>query len=141
MFDLNRVMLIWRTTGDAEVKKSEAWTSIVPFSLATNRRYKNKEGNQIEEAEFHRCVAFGNIADIFWQYLNKWKRIYIEGRLRTRKWEDGSWNNRYTTEIIVEDFIFLDSKWGDNSSNSSNSQSWDTSGAESSSDSEEDLPF
>ncbi len=109
--DLNRVMLIWRITSDVEVKKiPETGNSVVNFNLATNRKYTNKEWNIIEEAEFHRCVAFGKPADILGQYIEKWRRLFVEWRLRTRKWEDSQWNTRYTTEIIVENFIFLDSK-------------------------------
>ena len=109
--DLNRVMLIWRLTQDIDVKKlPESGRSVATFTIATNRRYKNSEGNVVEEAEFHRCVAFGQAADLLGQYLSKWRRVYIEWRLRTRKWEDSTGQIRYTTEIIVEDFIFLDSK-------------------------------
>lgn len=109
--DLNKVMIIGRATTDVEVKKMEqSGNSVVNFSVATNRKYKNKDWNLVEEAEFHRCVAFGTAADILWKYLEKGKRVYIEWRLRTRKWEDTNWWTRYTTEIIVENFIFLDSK-------------------------------
>ncbi|UFX82820.1 single-stranded DNA-binding protein [Candidatus Absconditicoccus praedator] len=108
--DLNKVMIIGRATTDLDVKKmGESGVSVVNFSVATNRRYKNSEGNTIEEAEFHRCVAFAGIADTLGKYLEKGKRIYIEGRIRTRKWEDTNGNTRYTTEIVVENFIFLDS--------------------------------
>ena len=121
--DLNRVMLIWRLTQDIDVKKlPETWRSVATFTIATNRRYKNQEGQVIEEAEFHRCVAFWQAADILGQYLSKWRRVYIEWRLRTRKWEDSTGQIRYTTEIIVEDFIFLDSKWS--SDNVTPSSSW-----------------
>lgn len=134
-------MLIWRSTTDVEVKKIEStWSSVVNFSLATNRRYNNKDGQTIEESEYHRCVAYGNAADILWQYVNKWKRMYIEGRLRTRKWEDTSGNNRYTTEIIINNFIFLDSKssWSDSGSGSSNDESWSDNAPL---NDDEDLPF
>lgn len=112
---LNKVQLIGRLTADIEVKKM--WNtdmSVANFSLATNFRYKNKEGNAVEETEFHRCVAFWSSADLMGRYLEKWRKVYIEGRLKTRKWEDSNWQARTTTEIIVEKFLFLDwSKWGD----------------------------
>lgn len=112
--DLNKVMLIWRITNDVELKKIEgSGNSVINFTLATNRRFKNRDWNQIEEAEFHRCVVFGNLADVLGKYGEKGKRMYIEWRLRTRKWEDTNWNSRFTTEIIIENFIFLDSRsWG-----------------------------
>ena len=110
--DLNKVMLIWRATNNLQVKTIETtWTPVVNFTVATNRKYTNKEGNTMEDAEYHRCVAYGKWAEVLWKYLVKWKRIYVEGRLRTRKWQDTEWADKFSTEIIVDSFIFLDSKW------------------------------
>lgn len=104
-------MLIWRSTNTLQVKTIESTQSaVVNFTIATNRRYKNKDGNILEDAEYHRCVAYGNSAEILGKYLTKGKRIYIEGRLRTRKWQDAEWHDRFSTEVIVDTFIFLDSK-------------------------------
>jgi single-strand DNA-binding protein len=104
-------MIIWRATNNLQVKTIESsWTPVVNFTVATNRKFKNKDGNVLEDAEYHRCVAYGNWADVLWKYLNKWKRIYIEGRLRTRKWQDSEGVERFSTEIIVDNFIFLDPK-------------------------------
>lgn len=109
--DLNKVMLIWRITTDLELKKLwQSDTSVMNFSLATNRRYKNKEGNSVEESEFHRCVIFWPQADVLNQFMHKGSKIYVEGRLRTRKWEDTNGNIRYSTEVVIENFIFLDPK-------------------------------
>ncbi len=110
--DLNKVMLIGRSTSNLEVKTIEGTgTSVANFTVATNRKFKNKEGNVLEDAEYHRCVAYGKWAEVLGQYLTKGKRVYIEGRLRTRRWEDNEWATKYSTEIIVDNFIFLDSKW------------------------------
>lgn len=110
--DMNRVMILWRCASDLEVKKIESTgSSVVNFTVATNRKYKNKEGNLQEEAEYHRCVAYGNSADVLGKYLIKGKRVYVEGRLKTRKWQDSNGNDRFSTEVIVENFIFLDAKW------------------------------
>lgn len=134
--DLNKVMLIWRSTADVEVKKIESTgSSVVNFTVATNRRYTNKDGQTVEESEYHRCVSYGNGADIIGQYVNKGKRLYIEGRLRTRNREDTNGNKRYTTEIVVDNFIFLDSK----ASMSSEKSSGDASTKQVAED--EDLPF
>jgi len=131
MADLNKVLLIWRITNDLEIKKmGDSGTSVVNFTLATNRVYKNKAWDKVEEAEFHRCVAFGSLADVIGQYLSKGRKVYIEGRLRTRQWEDSTGNKRYTTEIVVTDLNFCDSK--PTSSNSGASESTPT---------EEDIPF
>lgn len=110
--DLNKVMIIWRATNNLQVKTIESsWTPVVNFTVATNRKFKNKDGNVLEDAEYHRCVAYGKGAEVLGKYLNKGKRIYIEGRLRTRKWQDSEGVERFSTEIIVDNFIFLDPKW------------------------------
>lgn len=109
--DLNKVMLIWRSTSTLQVKVIESTQSaVVNFTIATNRKYKNKEGNILEDAEYHRCVAYGNTAELLWKYLTKGKKVYIEGRLRTRKWQDTEGHDRFSTEVIVDNFIFLDAK-------------------------------
>ncbi len=105
-------MLIGRATNNLEVKMIESSsTPVVNFTVATNRKFKNRDGNMMEDAEYHRCVAYGKWAEVLGKYLTKWKRTYIEGRLRTRRWEDNEGNVRFSTEIIVDNFIFLDSKW------------------------------
>lgn len=104
-------MIIGRATTSIDVKLIESTgTSVANFVVATNRKYKNKEGNTMEEAEYHRCVSYGKGAEVLGQYLTKGKRVYIEGRLRTRKREDAQGIEKYSTEIIVDNFIFLDSK-------------------------------
>lgn len=109
--DLNKVMLIGRATNNLEVKMIESsGTPVVNFTVATNRKFKNRDGNMMEDAEYHRCVAYGKGAEVLGKYLTKGKRTYIEGRLRTRRWEDNEGNARFSTEIIVDNFIFLDSK-------------------------------
>ena len=117
--DLNKVMLIWRATNNLQVKTIETtWTPVVNFTVATNRKYTNKEWNTMEDAEYHRCVAYGKGAEVLGKYLVKGKRIYVEGRLRTRKWQDSEGADKFSTEIIVDSFIFLDSKgeWGEDES-------------------------
>lgn len=134
MADLNKVMLIGRITSDLEVKKIwDNWNSVVNFTLVTNRAYKKQDWSKVEEAEFHRCVAFGPLADMMGQYLWKWRKIFVEWRLRTRQWEDQSWNKRYSTEIVVNDLNFCDSK-------PSNWNLWSQNN-ESSTTEEEDIPF
>jgi single-strand DNA-binding protein len=64
----------------------------------------------MEEAEYHRCVAYGNGADILWKYLVKGKKIYVEWRLKTRKRQDSTWADRHSTDIVVDNFIFLDAR-------------------------------
>ena len=109
--DLNKVMLIWRATSIGQLKLIESTnTPVINFSLATNRKYKNTEGNILEDSEYHRCVAYGNQADILGKYLTKGKKIYVEGRLRTKKWQDSEGHDRFSTEVLLNNFIFLDTK-------------------------------
>ncbi len=133
-------MLIGRIASDIEVRKMEqSGNSVVNITIVTNRKYKNKEGNLVEEAEFHRAVAYGGLADRIGQFLRKGSKIYAEGRLRTRKWEDTSGQTRYSTEIILDNVIFLDPK-NFNSAPASNDSS--ATPAQSSDTSEdEELPF
>jgi len=115
--DLNKVLLIGRATDSSEIKRIESNdSSVVNFVIVTNRKFKNKDSNLQEEAEYHRCVAYGTSADILAKYLHKGKRVYIEWRLRTRKWTDNTGLTKYSTEVIVTHFIFLDSKSADGSS-------------------------
>ncbi len=112
--DLNKVMVIGRATNNLQVKTIESTgTPVVNFTVATNRKFKNKDGNMMEDAEYHRCVSYGKWAEVLGKYLHKGKRIYIEWRLRTRKRQDTSGVEKFTTEIIVDSFIFLDPKWED----------------------------
>ena len=109
--DLNKVMLIGRSTNNLQVKTIESsGTPVVNFTVATNRKFKSKDGNMMEDAEYHRCVAYGKGAEVLGKYLVKGKRVYVEGRLRTRKRQDSEGAERFSTEIIVDSFIFLDSK-------------------------------
>ena len=77
--DLNKVMLIGRSTSTLQVKMIESTQSaVVNFTIATNRKYKNKEGNILEDAEYHRCVAYGNTAELLWKYLTKGKKSILK---------------------------------------------------------------
>jgi single-strand DNA-binding protein len=109
--DLNKVMLIGRSTNNLQVKTIESTgTPVVNFTVATNRKFRNKDGNLIEDAEYHTCVAYGKTAEVLGTYLTRGKRVYVEGRLRTRKWQDSEGAERFSTEVIIDSFIFLDSK-------------------------------
>jgi len=137
--DLNRVMIIWRATNNLQVKTIESSnTPVVNFTVATNRKYKNKEGNLMEDAEYHRCVCYGKWAEVLGKYLVKWKRVYIEWRLRTRKWQDTTGQDRFSTEVIVDNFIFLDSRGGWEFSENDNTVADSTSNDV---DMDEEMPF
>lgn len=104
-------MLMGRATAIPQLKKIESLNiSVVNFTIATNRRYKNKDWNLLEDTEYHKCVAYDKQADMLSTYLTKGKKLYVEGKLRTKKWQDSQGIDRFTTEIIVENFIFLEKK-------------------------------
>ena len=106
---LNKVMLIGNLGRDPEVRYLPSGQAVANFSIATNDRYQDKEGNWKDRAEWHRIVMFGKLAEIVGQYLNKGSRIYVEGRLQTRDWEkDGQ--KRSTTEIVALSMIMLGGK-------------------------------
>lgn len=107
---LNRVQLIGRLGKDPEMRYTKQGTAVVSFSVATGGKYTDKDGNEHDDTEWHNVVAWGKLAEICNQYLNKGKQVYIEGRLQTRKWQDQSGNDRYTTEIIANDMLMLGSK-------------------------------
>lgn len=108
--NLNKVMLIGNLTRDPELKTTPSGDSVASFSIATNFTWKNKEGQKQEKAEFHNIVAWRKLAEIIGQYLKKGSKIYIEGRLQTRNWEDQNGVKHYRAEIIADNMIMLDSK-------------------------------
>ncbi len=110
---LNKVTLIGRLGADPEVKYMPSGGAVANISLATSRRWKDKQsGERREETEWHRVSFFNRIAEIAGEYLRKGSLVYIEGRIRTRKWQDQNGQDRYTTEIIAEQMQMLDSKSG-----------------------------
>lgn len=113
---LNKVMLIGNTGDDVKIHYFEGGNSIGRFPLATNETYTNKTTNErVTTTEWHNIVVRNKAAEICEKYLKKGDMIYIEGQIRTRKWQDQQGIERYTTEIHCTDFKFLSSK-GDGSS-------------------------
>lgn len=102
---LNKVFLYGNLTRDPEVKALPSGQNVANFSIATNRVYKDKDGQKKEQTEFHNVVAFGRTADLIGQYMKKGRPLYIEGRIQTRSWESEGKKN-YRTEIVVENFQF-----------------------------------
>ena len=107
---VNKAILIGRLGGDPEVRYTQSGTAVVSFTVATNEKWKDKEGNPQEQTEWHRIVAFARLGEICGEYLSKGSLIYIEGRIQTRQWEDKDGNKRYTTEIVAREMKMLDSK-------------------------------
>lgn len=107
--DLNKVMLIGNLTENPEMRTTSSGQNVANFTVATNRRWKDQAtGNYKEDSQFHRIVAWGKLAEICTQYMNKGMKVYIEGRLTTRSWDDQkTGQKRYMTEIVAENAIML----------------------------------
>lgn len=119
---LNKVTLYGNLTRDPELKALPGGQQVASFGLATNRTFKNKEGQQQEQSEFHNIVAFGRTAEVMGQYLKKGRPAYIEGRIQTRSWDkDGV--KQYRTEIVVDTFQFGPQAAGERSGGSQTSSS------------------
>lgn len=123
MYSLNRATLIGNLTRDPETRQTPGGQTVCSFSIATNRAWTGNDGVKQDATEFHNIVAWGKLADICGQYLNKGKKIYVEGRLQTRDWEGQDGVKRYRTEIVAENMIMLDTKGGASASGSSFSTS------------------
>lgn len=109
---LNKVLLYGNLTRDPELKALPSGQQVATIGLATNRSFKNREGQQQDQTEFHNLVAFGRTAEVMGQYLRKGRPIYVEGRLQTRSWDkDGV--KQYRTEIIIDSFQFGAQAGGD----------------------------
>ncbi len=112
---LNKVMLIGNMTRDVDLRYTPSGTAIATFGLATNRGWTTDSGERNEDVQFHRVVAWSKLAEICGQLLFKGRKIYIEGRLQTRKWTGQDGQQRETTEIVAENMMILDNKHRDGS--------------------------
>ena len=107
---LNKVMLIGHTGDDVKLHYFEENRCVGRFPLATNEEYTNKSGERVSNTEWHNIVVHHKAAEICEKYLKKGDKVYIEGRIKTRKWQDDKGNDRYSTEIHCTDFTFLTPK-------------------------------
>lgn len=107
--NLNKALIIGNLTRDPETRTTTGGQSVASFSVATSRRWKDKtSGEPKEQTEFHNVVAWGRLSEIVTQYLKKASKVFVEGRIQTRSWEDQSGQKKYRTEIIAENIIMLD---------------------------------
>lgn len=105
---LNKVMLIGNLGRDPEVRSTPSGQQVATFSLATNRRWKDRDGNRQEQTEWHNIVCWGRQAEIAGQYLGKGRQIFVEGRLQTQSWDDKqTGEKKYRTEIVCDNFQML----------------------------------
>ncbi|GAA4823534.1 single-stranded DNA-binding protein [Marinicella pacifica] len=109
---LNKVQVIGNLGQDPEVRYTPAGAAVTTISVATTEVWNDKEGNKQERTEWHRIVFFGRLAEIAGEYLKKGSQVYVEGKLRTNKWQDKSGNDRYTTEIMANEMQMLGGRPG-----------------------------
>ncbi len=108
---INKVILIGNMGGDPEVRYMPSGGAVTNITLATSESWKDKQSGQMQErTEWHRVVFFNRLAEIAGEYLRKGSKVYIEGSLRTRKWQDNNGQDRYTTEIVASEMQMLDSR-------------------------------
>jgi len=112
MASVNKVILVGNLGKDPETRYTADGAAITNITLATSRRYKDSSGQQQEETEWHRVAFFGRLAEIAGEYLKKGRSVYVEGRLRTRKWQDKEGQDRYTTEVVADVMQMLGSREG-----------------------------
>lgn len=104
---VNKVMLIGNLGADPDIRTMPNGNSVVTLSIATTESWKDREGFVQEQTEWHRVSVFGKLADIAGQYLTKGSKVFIEGRLQTRKWQDKNGQDRYSTEIVANEMTML----------------------------------
>jgi len=110
MRSINKVILIGNLTRDVELRHTKEGTPVASFGLATNRNWKQENGEKREETDFHRIVAWGKLAELCNQYLKKGRKVYVEGRLHSHSWQDQEGVQKAVTEVIIDEMAMLDSK-------------------------------
>ena len=113
MASVNKVILVGNLGKDPETRYMPSGSAVTNLTLATSESWKDKQtGDQQERTEWHKVAMFGRLAEIAAEYLRKGSQVYIEGKLRTRKWQDKEGKDRYTTEIVADEMQMLGSKGG-----------------------------
>lgn len=107
---INKAIIIGNLGADPELRYTQSGTAVASFRVATTERWKGQDGQMQEQTEWHSCNAWGKLAEICGKYLQKGSKVYVEGSINTRKWQDKSGNDRYSTEIKVREMKMLDGK-------------------------------
>lgn len=145
---LNKVMLIGNVGSDPEIRMTPSGSKVAKFSLATNRTYPDRTGQQQEKTEWHRCTVFGKLSDVIEQWVKKGDRLYVEGRIEYSQTQDDQGGTRYWTDVVVNEMVMLGSGTGAPSDGGSRGgppmgggNPAGGSGASPISDPDDDLPF
>tara|TARA_Y100000768_G_C23522396_1_gene470976 strand:+ start:61 stop:486 length:426 start_codon:yes stop_codon:yes gene_type:complete len=139
---VNKVILLGRVGANPEVKYMPSGNAVVNLSIATNRKFKNQDtGSYEDKTEWHRVVFFNKPAETIGQYVKKGQQLYVEGRLQTRKWQDKDGVEKYSTDIISDNFTFIGSKSDNQDFENSSPQNNETFDQSVPSTSDDDIPF
>lgn len=104
---VNKVILIGHLGKDPDIQTFDSGVKKASFSLATSEEYKDKDGNKVQQTEWHNIILWRGLAEVAEKYLAKGNQVYIEGKIKTRSWDDKDGNKRYTTEIVVDNMTML----------------------------------
>ena len=110
MAGVNKVILVGNLGKDPETRYLESGVAVTNFSIATTESYKDKSGNRVDQTEWHNIVLWRGLAEVAEKFLKKGSQVYVEGKLRTRSWDDKDGNKRYTTEIVGDNMTMLGGK-------------------------------
>lgn len=143
---VNKVILIGNLGKDPEVRYLEGGTAVATFSLATSETYKNRNGELTSTTDWHNIVVWRKLAEITEKYLKKGNKVYVEGKLKTRSWQDQDGNTKYTTEVVADNLTMLGGRKEDattypTESKKEPAQSNDQGAVFAADDEEDDLPF
>lgn len=140
---INKVIIVGNLGQDPETRYMPSGGAVTNLRIATNESWKDKQtGEQKDRTEWHRVAMFGRLAEISAEYLRKGSQVYIEGKLRTRKWQDKDGNDRYTTEIVADEMQMLGGRSGGGApAMSSSAEQSAPSGGGVSDDFDDDIPF
>lgn len=141
MAGINKVILVGNLGKDPEVRHLEGGIARVSFSMATTETYKDKNGNRVDQTEWHNIVLWRGLAESAEKILKKGMQIYLEGKIQSRTWQDKEGNKRQTTEIVGESFLVLSKKEGNTSTGAHPPESKDPTGIKPEVNGGDDLPF
>ena len=139
MAGVNKVILVGNLGKDPEVRYLDSGVAVANFSLATTENYKNKQGEKVSQTEWHNIVLWRGLAEVAEKWLKKGSSVYIEGKIRTNKWEDKEGNTRYNTEILADNMTMLGNRINSDVSDKNDTKT--VSEIKSVNDENDDLPF
>ncbi|SHE76960.1 single-strand binding protein [Mariniphaga anaerophila] len=123
---VNKVILVGNVGKDPEIRHLDSGVAVASFPLATSESYTAKNGDKVSTTEWHNIVAWRGLAEVTERYVNKGRQLYIEGKIKTRSWDDKDGNKRYTTEIVADVLQLLGSRTDNQQGDSQKSSSYNT---------------